>query len=215
MTNIGKREEEIASHLTGLRGNELVKVLAKKLAELEKSCETLNKKLELLSAYEQSRDILLAVNEPIIASDAKLSRYHEVLASEAFTLGEGFHQLEFNKDGQPYRWAAQDGHISYSCAVDRSFGTSFGVELYNTVAPENYTGLQVFDGSDLIKVTVDTYGSVAIIKGKLAAKRGQGHTVHLTLRFPVTRELSDADKRVAGVAFHKLWIKSESKKDAV
>lgn len=198
--------EEYARALAQLRGAELVDKLAEILAQQANRIATLEATIKLLEAFEQNRDVLLQVDEPIKAQNTQYADRFELSASENLTPDDGFHALEFAASGVPFRWAGKDGKVEAACFVDRSRPCTASIELLHTVDPENFDGTQGFDGAvELEVLRAQAFDHGAILSIDLPPRPEPGPTL-ISFQFPKFNALSDQDERVAAVAFHRLVV---------
>lgn len=199
-------EDEIYASLKDLRGPELIRSLAQQLSKINSAVERLDTKLKLLDAYEEQRNILLSVDEPVSAEQGEWAPVYALDANDFLLLDAGFHGIEYNTDGDAYRWAGANGGLAFDPVVDRSQPLAVTLTLIGTVDPSNYDGIMLFDGEVEIPVEVVRIPKRNEIRAVLPAREGH-KTTHLLYKVPVCRKLSEEDARQAGVAFYSLAIK--------
>lgn len=203
----GAARDRLRGELADLRGTDLVDKLVDVLAHQSQQIERLTATVRLLDVFEQYRDVLLKVDEPVFAEDAELATSYELLASEYLPPAAGFHAIEFNKTGVPYRWGGIDGSLNFSCFVDRRSGVAVRLELVYTADPENFDHVKLFDGGKSVPVKITkTPDDRRLVLAELPPRPGTAGITRLTFSFPKFRKLSNEDGRIAAVAFHRLQV---------
>ena len=206
MKSLEESRKALEDELAELRGAELVRKLAHIIALQSQKIEALSAAVKLLDAYEENREVLLGVSEPVFAATREMATSYEVLASEHLPHSEGFHAVEFDKNGLPFRWSGAEGQLQFSCYVDRKAGAVAELELFSSIDPRNLEEFEVYDGAEKLEAKVAPAAHGQLVRVNLPAAASVGMPTDLLFRFPHFRKLSDQDERVAAVAFHRLAI---------
>lgn len=129
-----------------------------------------------------------------------------VVDADSLLEGAGFHELEYNDAGQPFRWTGPGGKFSLIAYVDRSIDKLATLELL----PQEGSARLV---AERLRVTVDgkevnsrfnEAAAVHEIQFKLAPMQGRAATAivfHQSVWSP-----AGGDERLLGVAFRRLIV---------
>ena len=194
--------------LTNLRGDDLVERLSELLHQQNSKIAKLEASLELLRIYQENSDTLLHADEILKITEPELATSFVTGAEDHFSRMEGFHGLEFGADGKAYRWAGETGTVSFHCYVNRGVRLRATLELFNAVHPDTIPNATLYEGNDALTLKVKDsedkpwpqLTTVLPIK-----KKASGMTV-LRYKFPHSKQLTDADTRIASVAFHRFSL---------
>jgi hypothetical protein len=199
--------DTILAQLEGVRGTELIRLLSTILAQQEQRIETLENNLELLTLHERHRGPMLAADGPVRAMIQRFSRLHEISANDYLLERNGFHGIEFDRTGRPYRWCGASGLVPFSFYVDRKDPLELVLTLFNSVDERNYSDMKLFDGEAEVK-PVDLSGESGGARTLIYHLPGRPDVINtqITLKCPVFIRLSSDDERVAAIAFHNLAV---------
>jgi hypothetical protein len=185
----------------------LVRSLAEEFARLHRAYALLDARLTAVEA-------LGKIASQVIVTDADaLIRYPrsvEIDAISSFVDQTGFHELEHDGEGQPYRWTGPDRHFSFQILIDRSAPAAFTLCFGSFFADVSPDQLQAFvDGSE-VALSVQSTSNGYEASSALPPRSEPGET---TLTFVVPKVGSpqsnnSPDKRVLGVMFR--WLKVQS-----
>lgn len=183
MISLDEYKKQFESELSGLRGTDLVGRLAEILAQQEQKIGTLEATIQLLNAYEESRDLLLTVNENVSGELMQPVANFTLGAAEHLSRDDGFHAIEFDNAGNPFRWAGENGVLTFTCYVDRSRPVYMTLDLLNVVDQSNYENIEFFDGDNQVQVSVAKTSSLGrTISAKLPPRQKAGGPTHLPSR---------------------------------
>jgi hypothetical protein len=192
-----------------LKGQELVERLSEIIERQNDRISKLEASLELLRIYQENSDILLHANEVITAKAPELASSYSICADQHFSRADGFHSLEFNDHGRPYRWCGEAGNLTFRFYVDRSQPLIVTLELFSAVHPDNIHGLELFEKSDSLPlIVVEDHKPWPHIVCTLPPMPNVSGATVLRYNFPVTQQLSEQDGRVASVAMHRFSVET-------
>ena len=178
--------------------------LIARIESLGRELARLRQDVDLLQGLERHRDVILSRHT--IDSERPLASIARLEASEFLEDGSGFHALEFDASGVPYRWTGPEAEARIFVWIDRrqplslrlAFG-SFGRSDYITVA---------VDGQLYPLAKPEAMEPVTI--GPLPARRTVGPTeIRLVPSVVFSPAASgSADDRMLGVTL--LWLELEA-----
>ncbi|WP_428929893.1 hypothetical protein [Marinibacterium sp. SX1] len=210
MKSFEDHRTQLEAEFSSLHGTDLVRKLVDTLAHQARRIDALESSVQLLNAYQEGRDLLLNIQEPVSATEIEMASSFELSAMEHLPRSSGFHGIEFDNAGNPFRWAGESGLLTFTCYIDRGRPNTVTLDLINSVEPANYEHLAFFDDDAERQVTLEkTTPAGRRVTSVLPSRDQATGPTTLTFRFPHFRRLSEDDRRTAAVAFHSLLVTGE------
>ena len=183
----------------------LIHSLAGEILRLQNAQAALEARLAAMESLNALADRLLA--DPPAPQPAYSARV-DIDAASAFLDAVGFHALELDPKGAPFRWSGPQRPFSFHLFVDRSQAATFALSfdgLYAEAPPETLRGF--VDGEE-IPLSFSQVGDLIEARGDIAVRREAGGT---TLSFLVPRLASPGDRglndwRQLGLCFRRLVL---------
>ena len=197
--------EDILQRLDRSSADALVRSLADELARLHRQQAVLTARLAAMESLQTMADRILDAGE---GGEVRYAERARIDAAHSFLDTVGFHALEQDENGMPYRWSGPERTFAISIFVDRrrpmAFALCFG-RLYSDAPLEL---LRAFvDGEDA-GLSIARLPNRYEARGLLPPREEPGATV-LTFVVPEMQSPADgglADERQLGLSFECLCV---------
>jgi hypothetical protein len=183
----------------------LIQSIAGEIVRLQSANAVLEARLAAMESLNALADRLLS--EPSSAPQPVYASRVEIDAASAFLDAVGFHALELDPNGAPFRWSGPQRQFSFHLFVDRSRAAAFTLSFDGLYAEGPVEGLRGFVDGEEIALSFARAERVEA-RGELPIRREGGGT---TLTFLAPRLASPGDRglndrRQLGVCFRRLAI---------
>jgi hypothetical protein len=198
---------DIWQALRSKRGPELLKGLVDELAKLHLLCAELGRLIQQLQVQQNFSRHLLAL-EAGADFGPRLPSQLEIYASQMLEPQQGFHSLEYDDNGVPFRWTGPQRQFSFLVNIDRDMPLIVELEAMWMLDESRQSDLNLMVDGSILPCRLRRAGSGYIGRALLPAAAEQGTTT-LTFILPTTlRPDSTAiDQRQLGIAFRRLAIR--------
>ena len=195
--------------------DKLLASLAAEIVRLSRESADLAARLAALEQLQAASDRLLPAGGGEAADE--LPKNLLVEASHALLDGGGFYPLEFDAQGNSYRWTGPGPQFGLSLFIDRQHGARFRLAFSRFAAQASPSYLRCLVDGRPAEITVHNVASGFEIGGVLPARAGGGAT-HLAFVVPAmasAAQLGQAgDNRPLGLCFQKLTLRANPAPDA-
>ena len=183
----------------------LIQSLAAEFARVHTASAAIEARLAAMPALSAKADRILAASE---AENTEYPRSLVVDADAAFAGASGFHDLEYDSLGLPYRWTGPDPKFSFEAYVERSASARFALSFDDFLVPGPKDELRGFVDGAPAPLKVERRGDLHVAFGILPARAERGPTT-ITFDCPQMGRLQEpgrAEKREVGLRFRALTI---------
>jgi len=191
--------------LASKRGPELIDAIGLELGDLHSEIRRLSIQLRQLQAFHAFSERMSILTQANVRA-TRLPNSLCIDAAQLFEPGNGFHQLEYERNGQPFRWTGPRRDFSFSLFIDRSASSQVRLEVAHMMDASRQNELVVLvDGQSFtLRLTRQTGGWAGeVTLPPLPASQA----TNLVFVVPcVIRPDSQDDTRTLGIAFRRLAI---------
>jgi hypothetical protein len=198
---------DIWQALRSKRGPELVKGLVDELAALHQLYGEIGRSIQQLQIQRNFTEHLLAL-EDVSNCGPRPPAQLDIYAAQLLEPQEGFHGLEYDDNGVPFRWTGPQRHFSFRVSIDREMPLAVELDVMCMMEEQRQRDLNLLVDGSLFPCRLQREGSGYVGRALLPAAAGQA-TATLTFIVPATLRPDPAtrDQRELGVAFRKLAIR--------
>jgi hypothetical protein len=186
----------------------LLKSIAREIVNLRRGQAELAVKMEVFASLQAAADRIVAAE-----TDARGASYPSRVVidpAQSFQGSMGFHELEHDPDGHPFRWTGPDPRFSFEFFINRKTPARFVLRFGPLFTGGSPVGLLCFIDGEPAPVKLQAATTCFEAVGVLPPRRDSGGSV---LSFvcpqmgsPASQGLDDA--RMLGLLFRRLTIES-------
>ncbi len=199
--------EEILGRFDGSSGETLIRSLAAEFLQLHRAHAALAARLAVMETLQAMSDGILEAASGAVARYPARAR---VAADDCVLDIIGFHQLEHDQTGAPYRWTGPERYFSFHLFVDRRTPAAFVLSFGAFYAEASVKHLRGFvDGKEIL-LSFKGASNGWEARGAMPPRRDAGATV-LTFVVPQIASPSSkgsADVRLLGLSFQSLTVET-------
>lgn len=206
--------DAIISRFDKSSSENLLRSIAKEIYRLGQANAVLTARV---MAMETLQIIIDRIARAADEADAKVFPTSVILdATHSIPGSWGFHNLEYDETGRPFRWTGPDRNFSFPVFVNRRVPLEFKLSFGRICGGFPIEGIRAFLDGEPIQIQSDVSSHGQMITGKITKREVIGGTV-LTFVCPATTSPatfeSNDDHRLLGLSFYSLAITSISMPD--
>jgi hypothetical protein len=195
----------IQTILASKRGSELIDAIGLELGDVHSQIDRLSKQVLRLQAFHAFSERMSILSQASV-SPTQLPHSLCIDAAQLFEPGNGFYQLEYERNGQPFRWTGPGRDFSFSLFIDRTASLQVRLEVAYMMDPTRQNDLVVLVDGELLACTL-TRQTGCWIGEVIVPALPASQATNLVFVVPcVIKPDSNNDTRTLGVAFRKLAI---------
>jgi hypothetical protein len=201
----GQIRQRVRSALIEKRGSELILSLIDEIVDLNIRMEAALRQIQALKSFESLKDHLITIEaaRPRDPRPAVL----KLDASQLLDSSDGFHGLEYSREGVPYRWTGPDREFSFSVFVSRTAPIEIVLRAIRLMQPELQSEPVLIADGEPVTLKFVQEGAEWVTRTVLPVRTDLAAT-HLTFVLAaVGSPPGNDDKRTLGIAFHALEIR--------
>jgi len=186
----------------------LLKSIAREILSLRRAQAELAAKMEVFGSLQAAADRIAAAESDVRGASAP-SRV-VVDAAQSFQGSTGFHELEHDPDGQPFRWTGPEPRFSFEFFIDRRRPAKFMMRFGPLFSGGSPVGLLCFVDGEPTPVKLQAATTCFEAVGVLPPRPEPGGSVLSfvcpSMASPAAQGL--ADSRMLGLLFRRLTVET-------
>jgi len=186
----------------------LLQSIASEFARLHQEIAGLTARVHAGEAMATLSDRIAKGLDPEIAADYPTSVRLD--ADQAFRDAVGFHRLEQDPKGRPYRWTGPEREFSFQLFVDRSRPAHFTLGFDNFYVPEPIDNLRCLVDGAPVKLDFERVDDLWCASGAAPVRPDRGGTaiVFVVPRVESPEDRGESDSRRLGLYYR--WFEFET-----